>query len=116
MNDKGNKGTAGSAEMPAISRRGMLRAGAGAALSLLGGMSTALSSVFSSSAVAASAGQLVLGLTQEAVNFNPLLVAKHRSNISSSTHCGGSIRKAILFRTSPRKFPPARMAASPRMA
>ncbi|MBV9287401.1 MAG: peptide ABC transporter substrate-binding protein, partial [Hyphomicrobiales bacterium] len=57
------------------SRRDVLRAGgaAGLALPAIGGLAGAASVAFPSRAVAAASGQCVLGVTQEAVNFNPLL-------------------------------------------
>jgi len=58
-----------------MNRRTLLKAGSAAALSLpvAGALSTSLSGLFSSPVMAAGAGNLVLGVTQEAVNFNPLL-------------------------------------------
>jgi peptide/nickel transport system substrate-binding protein len=61
---------------PELSRRDLLRhSGAlGLALPLMGGLTSAAGiAVATAPARAAAAGQLVLGVTQEAVNFNPLL-------------------------------------------
>ena len=68
--------SAEGANLGRMSRRNVLRAGGAVGLSLpvIGGLSTAVSLAFSASpARAASAGQCVFGVTQEAVNFNPLL-------------------------------------------
>ncbi len=58
-----------------MSRRDVLLAGAaGLSLPIVGGLTTAASLALSADpARAAAAGQCVLGVTQEAVNFNPLL-------------------------------------------
>ena len=59
-----------------LSRRDVLRAGAAAGLALPalgGGVAATAIGALTSPARAATAGQCVLGVTQEAVNFNPLL-------------------------------------------
>src|SRR5438270_7144862 len=69
----GSPAKTGGAE---LSRRELLRQGGalGLALPLMGGLTSAAGlAVATTPARAAAPGQLVLGVTQEAVNFNPLL-------------------------------------------
>ena len=91
----GTSEAAESAKSGQLSRRQVLLAGAAVGLSLpvIGGLTTAASLALSAGpAHAATAGQCVLGVTQEAVNFNPMLYVNTGVEFLGRVH---RVRRAV---------------------